>query len=528
MLKAGISRSRTTTLLVIFYIFFGAAAVINAIPIVFIADAYYVFTVARNLASGAGLTFDGVSITTGFHPLWLAVTTAVYFLSNSIPTFQYAIFVVQTALFFAGHALLLRVALRAGISIQSFLLVSIPVFVVHLNIFQMGLENALFFFFLCLLLYLHTRNWSRGFSFAFVTATVLVLIYLSRLDGIFLLVLYLPWHFAREWRSGNFSSAVILPAVVTAGVLVHWIIMFAAFGTIFSTSQIAIKEYLSQTLTDAPFLIPWGTHPLTQRLQDVLVAVNIYPDMLLKYLGLLIPASLLISVYLVARKNVVNRMPLVLIGLMSLLQLAYYVLFFNGWIRIWYFTGWYIAVAFGSAFLLSNILGKININLTIAVVVAAMVAFLTVDAAHTHPGWTYFAGRAEILKQYQSEDNVLVGYFPDIVSFYGDVPIRHLQGQVNGYDFLRTYLIPRNLASYMADVKATHFISANKSFVPDYVPCVLELARDRESPLVAYGIYDRHNSYVQVYRVKVTAEDTPELTDGLNRKCGPAIKSNNQ
>ena len=524
-LTKGIPQSNQTTLIIIFYLFFGAAAVVNAIPIIFQPDAYYVFTVARNLATGAGLTFDGVSVTTGFHPLWMGVTTAAYFLTRDIPTFQYSIFIIQTGLFFSGHALLLRVALRAGISIQAFLLVSIPVFIVHLNIFQEGLENTLLFFFISLLLWLHTRDWSRRLTFSMVTAAVLILIYFSRLDGVFLLVLYLPWHFAREWRGGNFSSAVTLPAVVTAAVLLHWLVMFAAFGTIFSTSQIAINNYLSQ-IADTTGVISWAHHPVTQRLQDVVVAVNVYPEAILKHLGLVIPVSLLFAVYLIARKDAVQRIPLILIGVMSLLQLTYYVLVFDGFMQPWYFTGWYITVAFGGAFLLSNMLRKLSISLTIAVVAAGMIMFLSVDASRSHLGWTYFASRSEILREYQSEGDVLVGYSPDVVSFYGGVPIRHLQGLMNGYDFLRTYLLPRNLASYMADINATHFVGSNSRYIPTNVPCVAELARDEDTPLVAYGVYDQHNSYVAIYRVIVTSEASAELIAGLDRECGPVIGSN--
>ena len=34
-------------------------------------DAFYYFTIARNVALGEGPTFDGVAPTNGFHPLWL-------------------------------------------------------------------------------------------------------------------------------------------------------------------------------------------------------------------------------------------------------------------------------------------------------------------------------------------------------------------------------------------------------------------------------------------------------------------------
>jgi hypothetical protein len=41
-------------------------------------DAFYYFQVARNLARGAGPTFDGIHATNGFHPLWMALLVVVF------------------------------------------------------------------------------------------------------------------------------------------------------------------------------------------------------------------------------------------------------------------------------------------------------------------------------------------------------------------------------------------------------------------------------------------------------------------
>ena len=41
-------------------------------------DAYYYFTIARNIGQGLGPTFDGLSITNGFHPLWQLVLVPVF------------------------------------------------------------------------------------------------------------------------------------------------------------------------------------------------------------------------------------------------------------------------------------------------------------------------------------------------------------------------------------------------------------------------------------------------------------------
>ena len=43
-------------------------------------DAYYYFAIARHLAEGHGSSFDGINLTNGYHPLWLAVCTLPYLL----------------------------------------------------------------------------------------------------------------------------------------------------------------------------------------------------------------------------------------------------------------------------------------------------------------------------------------------------------------------------------------------------------------------------------------------------------------
>ncbi len=47
-------------------------------------DAFYYFTIARQLAAGHGATFDGLAPTNGFHPLWLLSLTPVFALTGAL------------------------------------------------------------------------------------------------------------------------------------------------------------------------------------------------------------------------------------------------------------------------------------------------------------------------------------------------------------------------------------------------------------------------------------------------------------
>jgi hypothetical protein len=46
-------------------------------------DAYYYFAIARNLVTRGILSADGITLTNGFHPLWLFVITPVFALFKS-------------------------------------------------------------------------------------------------------------------------------------------------------------------------------------------------------------------------------------------------------------------------------------------------------------------------------------------------------------------------------------------------------------------------------------------------------------
>lgn len=76
-------------------------------------DAYYFFTVARNIAQGHGITIDGTHWTTGFQPLW-GLICAVPFLAPSDRAALAIVYVISLALWLAGAALFVRLVRSAS------------------------------------------------------------------------------------------------------------------------------------------------------------------------------------------------------------------------------------------------------------------------------------------------------------------------------------------------------------------------------------------------------------------------------
>jgi hypothetical protein len=130
----------------------------------------------------------------------------------------------------------------------------------------------------------------------------------------------------------------------------------------------------------------------------------------------------------------------------------------------------------------------------------------------------------QILEEYDRDGNILVGCTPDVAVFYSEVPIRHLEGSVNGYASLREYAVPGRIASYLEDIGATHYVVANAPVLPAYVSCNIVIAKNSHNSLVAYGNYVRHNGDVAIYRITLSSALVDRGASGS--KCGPSIEPN--
>ena len=78
-------------------------------------DAYYFFTVARNIAQGHGITIDGTHWTTGFQPLWGFVCAIAFLVRSERASFG-IIYLVSIALWLASAMLFVRLVRRASLT----------------------------------------------------------------------------------------------------------------------------------------------------------------------------------------------------------------------------------------------------------------------------------------------------------------------------------------------------------------------------------------------------------------------------
>lgn len=164
-------------------------------------DAYYYFKVAQNIGAGMGSTFDGISLTNGYHPLWMLISIPVFLLSRIDLVLPLRVMVMVSALISSLTAVILfrlvshRLSKLTGMFIAVFWVAYIGV---HAVVTTGGMESgvsALFItwllFRVCCVEHSNSRGWLRGR--ALVTGLIAALAILSRLDNIYLAAIAGIW-----------------------------------------------------------------------------------------------------------------------------------------------------------------------------------------------------------------------------------------------------------------------------------------------------------------------------------------------
>jgi hypothetical protein len=162
-------------------------------------DAYYYFKVAQNISEGNGITFDGVNLANGYHPLWMLINIPIFALARFDLVLPLRVLILVSGALSAGSAILLyRLLLRilsppVGVFIATFWAFSIYL---HKTVTQFGLETGLTAFSILLFLYLFEkkeRKWRTEppeIKEILGLGSVAVLVMFSRLDTVFLVSLF--------------------------------------------------------------------------------------------------------------------------------------------------------------------------------------------------------------------------------------------------------------------------------------------------------------------------------------------------
>ena len=165
-------------------------------------DAFYYFKTAKNIAFGNGVSFDGVNPTNGFHPLWTVVLVPIFYLFGSDLVLPIRIILVFQVLLTAVTTILIyKFCILGRLKNHTAIVISLMWFIypIHILSVMSGQESALYAFFLMLAMYFYVTRFNKPLqSFTqisnkdkWIFGLLLGLTFLSRLDGVFLILIFL-------------------------------------------------------------------------------------------------------------------------------------------------------------------------------------------------------------------------------------------------------------------------------------------------------------------------------------------------
>ena len=188
-------------------------------------DAYYYFCVAGHLAASGQLSAEGITPTTGVHPLYTLVLAGLYRLwpvdaasLGSLDRFVRLVLLVNASLFWvAGWGLYRAGVYWAGKSGGRWAILLWLVNGPAVLVTVIGLEGALYFAVVAWLV-ASLVKWARssqvGWKLAFAVGVLVSLAVATRSDAILLIPVVVLWIIWQGRRSGNVGWSKLVPVVV--------------------------------------------------------------------------------------------------------------------------------------------------------------------------------------------------------------------------------------------------------------------------------------------------------------------------
>jgi len=415
----------------------------------FYDDAFYYLQVARNLAGGAGSTFDGIHATNGYHPLWCWLLVPLHLLIHDpglAMRCAAALWFVIAAAVPAAMVWVVRPRTGAGGALVAAAGCLHPFLVLHLQR-PSGLETPL----VALLLLLFAGAFERCFGAgggmprgsAFGLGALLGAVILARMDGIvFALATAVLLAFRNRWRA---LLLVTLGASIVAGPSLIW--NQVRFGSPMPISGRVVRAYEERAVaTPSRIAVAVAEIPtLTGRyaIEGTPPARWIAASGAVGGVLILAAAAALVAAALGRRRGGGPFDALALLALGGAFHFAVYALWF--WVggeeqlfRLYYFMpeGLLLAAAFGavpSPAIARRLAIPATIVMAVYLALACRASFAQAPqerepmTRHHLYGW---------VRENLPEDAVLAMLGSGRLGYFGGRPVINLDGLINGTEFL--------------------------------------------------------------------------------------------
>ncbi|MCX6339921.1 MAG: glycosyltransferase family 39 protein [Candidatus Aureabacteria bacterium] len=413
-------------------------------------DAYYYFVIARNVARGYGASFDGTSLTNGFHPLLVALLAPLFRFVDGNPDLPVHCALVMLSIFdcLAGYLIyrtLRTISDERGALIGSaFWLLNPCLFFVSLT----GTEASLCAFFVAYAILLYTvliQRQELETRRAVLLGAVTGLAALARSDSIFLLAAFLIGILTRRGTRTEkrlaLSAALCITALIVCAPWLLW--NLAHFGTIRQVSGV-VKPYIQRLL----FLKEGGAYDaahLTAKLLSSLKAafVMIATSSGVRVTGFIALLAVIVSALTGLKqeqsRNARNIISVVL--LYATFIFLFYGLYF--WhIQAWYFHSVLMALSIPLGWAASLWVRRLGSRVEKAwgIALAAVMAVTFINGyRHWRIGFypwqqTYYQLAHELGDRFKEQDR-FAAFNAGAYGYYSSVPLINMDGLVNNKAF---------------------------------------------------------------------------------------------
>ncbi len=246
-----------------------------------IDDAYYYYKVAQNIWNGYGPTFDQINLTNGYHPLWMVVCLAVFWLSKFNLLLPLRVLVIVSGLFNAFTALLffrfLARHIHPGAALVGAAILGLSP-TIYSTVVVHGMESSISVFFIVLLVsnaakLLKMSDEKKTSSREFlILGLVGAFTILARLDNVFLVAtvgLFLLF------KIKKIPALLVVDILATAlAVLLSWVIRLGTQSVVINTGTVYTMLLLSGLLKPI-FLFFSGSYGSKQSLKKIKIALQV-------------------------------------------------------------------------------------------------------------------------------------------------------------------------------------------------------------------------------------------------------------
>ena len=463
-------------------------------------DSFYYFQIAYNLAQGKFSTFDGITQTNGYHPLWLLLITPFYWLFDK-ETALFGIKAFEIMLVAGGAALIATAAWLSRLA-WPLLFAALPMLYYNHARLLFGLEAAaamftLSLFILAVCVYMRDPQRWKWHLAALAFALPWVRIeYIAISFAVTAALCAIEWSrpercSLRLSELANIRHAYIPLIGAIAGILAYFAYNRLAFGGMLPVSA-AIRQAWSQARVAQE-----GGYDFMQSFRETL-RHNVFDNELL--LALEICAYLLIVWRLALRSNERRDWLLLafLVGMFGLAaghiakfaQIVLIMPYYGS--KVWYFVPAYLITAliipvrlYVAIYLIRRFVSprwRIAANALSAAVVVIGAALLLARADFAAPfrwvdqvsessrldwGVASYMG-AQVMDRALPEGSVIGSWDAGVIGYFSRFPVVNLDGLVNSYDYFHARPIqlkedqPKETIDFYRRYGITHFANGRR------------------------------------------------------------------